>query len=208
MPSITASYASNSGRSTGPRVARLPLDAPGIQRLFSSSEPSASPATPALVDKFDGKRRSVPKSAGLWSEARAAPARSTAHTPAYGEAGSRSQWSASHSRPPFPEARGFAATIVINPIHTVPPNLVSNCSQPMTTPHPAPGPRAPVRRNVPRDPGAVGGCVRRQVLTIACISPGRALGSGPQKFSTAAWFDYIRLFPGVSNALRLRLSGK
>src|SRR5215469_7207127 len=41
----------------------------GIQRLFSSSEPSASPAIPAPVDKFGGSRSSAPKSAGLRSGA-------------------------------------------------------------------------------------------------------------------------------------------
>ena len=63
MPSITASYASSSRRSTRLEAARPPLDGPNIRHRFSWSEPNASPATPAPVDKFDGRRRSAPKSA-------------------------------------------------------------------------------------------------------------------------------------------------
>ena len=73
-----------------------------IQRRFSWSEPSASPAPRAPVDKCGGRRRFVPKRAGLLSGARARPARSTAHRHAYREARWPSQSRASHRRPPYP----------------------------------------------------------------------------------------------------------
>jgi len=115
-----------------------------------------------------------------------------------------------------PETSGFASALVINPIRAVRPTWsaipdrvklrihlwtsgffddirvlswlnVQEFSQPMTTPHPAPRPGASVRRNAPPELGAVGGCVRRHVLSIVQHFTRRALGSDPQKFSTAAW---------------------